>query len=141
VDGRWDTNTTVPAGSTPVWKDYFLTSDNRLVTFDGNQVGTNISKVGQVDRYTGSGTSSWTMPLVTTAGTPALLIDGRWETNSPIPAGSTPVWRDYYLTPDNRLVTFDGNQVGTNIAKAGQVDRYTGSGTSSWTMPLATAGC
>ncbi|WP_144834751.1 hypothetical protein [Microbacterium sp. BH-3-3-3] len=129
-NGAWVSVPNIPNGSTPIWNDLFLTSDNKLITAGGSVVGTGVGYAGQADRDTSGNT---TLPLVGTNGVAAMLRNGAWVSIPNVPNGSKPIWNDLYLTSDNKLVTAGGSTVGTGLASAGQADRDTSGNT---TLPL-----
>ncbi len=116
----WVSVPNIPNGSTPIWNDLFLTSDNKLITAGGSVVGTGVGYAGQADRDTSGNT---TLPLVGTNGVAAMLRNGAWVSIPNVPNGSKPIWNDLYLTSDNKLVTAGGSTVGTGLARR---DKQTG---------------
>ncbi|MFJ2503692.1 hypothetical protein [Microbacterium sp. NPDC087592] len=107
LNGVWHPTPAVPAGSTPVYGGYFLTNDNRLVDQDGAVVGTNIATVGdgfQTD-------AGWYLPAQLTNGVNGYYLNGVWYFTDGVPAGSTPLYGGWFLTPDNTIVEGTGGRI------------------------------
>ncbi|MEV7826894.1 hypothetical protein [Microbacterium enclense] len=131
-NGNWLPTPGVPSGSKPVWSDFFLTPDNRLINRTGTVWGTGVATVGRVG-YNNSG--DWTLGVTTTSNGVGVIYNGNWLPTPGVPSGSKPVWSDFFLTPDNRLINRTGTVWGTGIATVGAV-QFDNSG--NWTLGVST---
>lgn len=107
----------VPAGSTPVWGTWFLSPDGRLIDgVGGHVIASNIVNIGQ--GYDIDGLLA--LPVEYADGTFGFIDNGTPATAAGVPAGSTPAWGSWFITPSGDLIEGrDGAQIASNVAEVG----------------------
>jgi hypothetical protein len=106
----------VPAGSTNVYSDWFLTPEGKLIAANsGATIATGIASVGsnQANSWVGFTRLNGSFGYFGGNSTPRDAIN--------VPAGSTNVYSDWFLTPEGKLIAANsGATIATGIASVGK---------------------
>ncbi|MDQ1174233.1 hypothetical protein QE430_002540 [Microbacterium testaceum] len=126
----------VPAGSVPVTRALFLSSDGRLIdgSNNGAVVATGIKEFGDV--FVVDASSTWYIPVTKFDGTCVVLKNGAETAASGVPSGSKPVGGGLFLTSDGRLIDgyLTGLVIATDVTTCGVITVIDGQG--NWKMPF-----
>ncbi|OOB90133.1 hypothetical protein B0T42_13320, partial [Rathayibacter sp. VKM Ac-2630] len=118
----------VPAGSTPVYSQVFLTPTGNIVAPNGAVTVANVDSVGQAFNDGGS----WSIPVKFRDGTFGVYKNGAVTPAAGVPAGSTPLYAEVFLTPSGDIVAPDGAVTVPNVDSVGQPFNDGG----GWSIPV-----
>lgn len=126
----------VPSGSTPAAARFWLSSDGRIVEFNGNVWANNVAAHGEIALNPGASFDSWQMPLRKNDGSNVLLVNyGSENATTGVPSGSTPLAHTLFLTSDNRIIDgSNGKVLSRGVTATGDYSQPFQD--SSWAIPL-----